>query len=69
MAKAVRLTCPDSSDQSHRKRTKPAGQTPQVGHLDMLGGILKEVGNVYREMCAGQTDIADGTRLIYSRRS
>jgi hypothetical protein len=38
---------------------------PRVGHLDSLTGILKEMGNVYREMRQGTTKIADGTRLIY----
>ena len=41
-------------------------QGPQIGHLDLLTGILKEMGNVYREMRFGQTQISDGTRLIYS---
>lgn len=39
---------------------------PRVGHLDSLTGILREMGNVYREMRQGTTKIADGTRLIYS---
>jgi hypothetical protein len=44
----------------------PSGQGPRVGHLDTLTGILKEMGCVYREMRYGTTEIADGTKLIYS---
>jgi hypothetical protein len=54
---------------SQAKRQRASGKTgmgPRVGHLDSLTGILKEMGNVYREMRQGTTKIADGTRLIYS---
>lgn len=54
---------------SQAKRQGASGKTgtgPRVGHLDSLTGILKEMGNVYREMRQGTTKIADGTRLIYS---
>jgi hypothetical protein len=44
----------------------PSGQGPRVGHLDTLTAILKEMGNVYREMRYATTPIADGTKLIYS---
>jgi hypothetical protein len=44
----------------------PSGQGPRVGHLDTLTGILKEMGNVYREMRYATTPIADGTKLIFS---
>jgi hypothetical protein len=37
-----------------------------VGHLDSLTGILKEMGNVYREMRYGHTPVGDGTRLIFA---
>jgi hypothetical protein len=56
---------------SQAKRQRAFGKTgmgPRVGHLDSLTGILKEMGNVYREMRVGTTKIADGTRLIYSLR-
>jgi hypothetical protein len=53
---------------SQAKRTKPTGPGPRVGHLDSLSGILKEMGNVYREMRQGSTAITDGSRLIYSLR-
>lgn len=53
---------------SQAKRAKVTGEGPRVGHLDSLTGILKEMGNVYREMRNGTTKIADGTRLIYSLR-
>jgi len=53
---------------SQAKRIKATGQGPRVGHLDSLTGILKEMGNVYREMRQGSTPIADGTRLIHSLR-
>jgi hypothetical protein len=44
----------------------PSGQGPRVGHLDTLTGILKEMGNVYREMRYSTTPIADGSKLIFS---
>ena len=56
---------------SQAKRETASGRTgkgPRVGHLDSLTGILKEMGNVYREMRCGQTEITDGSRLIYSLR-
>ena len=51
---------------SQAKRGRPSGGGPRVGHLDSLSGILSEMGAVYREMRAGKTPIADGTKLIYS---
>lgn len=54
---------------SQAKRQGASGKTgtgPRIGHLDSLTGILKEMGNVYREMRQGTTKIQDGTRLIYS---
>jgi hypothetical protein len=56
---------------SQAKREGASGRTgkgPRIGHLDSLTGILKEMGNVYREMRCGQTEITDGSRLIYSLR-
>ena len=53
-------------DSRAKKAKPPGGQGPQVGHLDSLTGILKEMGCVYREMRYGTTEIADGTKLIYS---
>jgi hypothetical protein len=46
----------------------PSGQGPRVGHLDSLTGILKEMGNVYREMRYGTTAVADGAKLIFALR-
>jgi hypothetical protein len=57
------------ASQAKRKRASAkTGTGPRVGHLDSLTGILKEMGNVYREMRQGTTKIADGTRLIYALR-
>jgi hypothetical protein len=42
-----------------------SGKGPRVGHLDSLTGILKEMGNVYREMRYGHTPASDGSRLIF----
>jgi hypothetical protein len=53
---------------SEMKRGKPGSQGPRVGHLDTLTGILREMGCVYREMRVGKTEIADGSKLIYSLR-
>jgi hypothetical protein len=56
---------------SQAKRQRVSGNTgmgPRIGHLDTLTGILREMGNVYREMRQGTTKIAEGTRLIYALR-
>ena len=43
-------------------------ETPRVGHLDTLNGVLKEMGAVYREMRRSELDVATGVKLIYSLR-
>jgi len=50
---------------SRRKRIKPPGQGPVIGHLDSLAGILAEMSCVYREMRMGTTKVDAGTKLVY----
>ena len=57
-----------ASQAKRQGASSKTGMGPRIGHLDSLTGILKEMGNVYREMRQGTTKIADGTKLIYSLR-
>ncbi|MDA0653746.1 MAG: hypothetical protein O3C49_10780 [Proteobacteria bacterium] len=36
----------------------------RIGKLDTLGGVLREMGNVYRLARRGKLDTLDGTRLV-----
>jgi hypothetical protein len=51
---------------SERKRPGAThGEGPKIGHLDTLGGIVKELGNLYREARLGITPVSDATRLAF----
>ena len=36
----------------------------RIGHLDTLGGILLEMGRVYRQARHEEIDTVDGSRLV-----
>ncbi|MGE3245397.1 MAG: hypothetical protein AB7J19_03625 [Beijerinckiaceae bacterium] len=36
----------------------------RIGKIDTLGGVIGEMGRVYREMRRGQLDTMDGKRLV-----
>lgn len=41
------------------------GQGPRIGHLDSLGGVVREMGAVYREVRTGTTKPDLGCKLVY----
>ena len=41
------------------------GKGPRVGHLDTLGGVLREMACVYRECRTGKTAPELGCKLVY----
>jgi hypothetical protein len=41
------------------------GQGPRVGHLDSLGGVVREMSAVYREVRTGKTKPDLGCKLVY----
>lgn len=50
------------------KRKSPTPPPPpalRIGKLDTVGGIVRELGRLYREARRGQIDIADSTRLAF----
>ena len=38
---------------------------PRIGPLDTVGGVVTELGRVYRQARRGDLDIGDATRLAY----
>jgi hypothetical protein len=43
----------------------PADQGPRIGHLDSLGGVVREMSAVYREVRTGKTEPDIGCKLVY----
>ena len=41
------------------------GQGPRVGHLDSLGGVVREMSAIYREVRTGKTAPDMGCKLVY----
>jgi hypothetical protein len=41
------------------------GQGPRIGHLDSLGGVVREMSAVYREVRLGKTEPDIGCKLVY----
>src|SRR5687767_12591494 len=41
------------------------GQGPRIGHLDSLGGVVREMSAVYREVRTGKTAPDLGCKLVY----
>ena len=41
------------------------GQGPRIGHLDSLGGVVREMSAVYREVRTGTTEPDIGCKLVY----
>jgi hypothetical protein len=41
------------------------GQGPRIGHLDSLGGVVREMSAVYREVRTGKTKPDMGCKLVY----
>jgi len=37
----------------------------RIGRLDTIGGVVTELGRVYREARRGELDVGDATRLAY----
>ena len=37
----------------------------RIGHLDTVGGIVTELGRVYRQARRGELDLGDTTRLAF----
>jgi hypothetical protein len=42
-----------------------AKRNPRIGPLDTIGGVVTELGRVYRLARRGEMDVADATRLAY----
>jgi hypothetical protein len=40
-------------------------QGPRIGHLDSLGGVVREMASVYREVRLGKTEPDTGCKLTY----
>ena len=38
---------------------------PRIGPLNTVGGVVTELGRVYREARRGELDVGDATRLAY----
>ena len=36
---------------------------PRIGHLDTVGGVVTELGRIYREARRGELEVGDATRL------
>ncbi len=36
---------------------------PRISHLDTVGGVVTELGRVYRQARRGELDVGDATRL------
>ncbi len=39
--------------------------TVRIGRLDTVGGVVTELGRVYRKARRGELDVGDATRLAY----
>lgn len=52
-----------------KKKTAPPPPPPapsrRVGRLDHVGGVVKELGRVYRDARTGRLPSGDATRLAY----
>lgn len=42
---------------------KPEKPKARIGRIDSVGGVVKELGRVYRQARRGEIDVGDGTRL------
>ena len=40
-----------------------AQKKPRIGRLDSVGGVVTELGRIYRQARKGELDVGDGTRL------
>ncbi len=38
---------------------------PRIGRLNTVGGVVTELGRIYREARRGELDVGDATRLAY----
>jgi hypothetical protein len=45
-------------------KTNPDKSKIRIGRLDTIGGTIKEMGCVYREMRRGELDTLEGKRLV-----
>ncbi len=39
--------------------------TIRIGRLDSVGGVVTELGRIYRQARRGELDVGDATRLAY----
>jgi hypothetical protein len=49
----------------HGGEDTPSGGGPRIGHLDSLGGVVREMAAVYREVRTGKTEPDIGCKLVY----
>jgi hypothetical protein len=49
----------------HGGEDEPPGQGHRIGHLDSLGGVVREMGAIYREVRGGKTEPDIGCKLVY----
>ena len=40
-----------------------AQKKPRIGRLDSVGGVVTELGRIYRQARRGELDVGDATRL------
>jgi hypothetical protein len=51
--------------EGHGGEDDTPAQGPRIGHLDSLGGVVREMGAVYREARTGKTEPDVACKLVY----
>jgi hypothetical protein len=62
MVKRLKSQAKRGGQGGKRERT---GQGPRIGHLDSLGGVVREMSAVYREVRTRKTAPDLGCKLVY----
>ena len=52
-----------SSSAGRGSHAQPILRKIRIGRLDSVGGIVSELGRIYREARRGELDVGDATRL------